>query len=229
MKTKTYPDIFLSDFDFSQGAEELSPMIMEGELLPKEGKDTSVYQSVYIFIDEIDREIEKKKRNYEENLKKRKWSKCYKEIYSRVSSEFNIEILISEITSLTNSTDENIIKKLAQEAERAKTIEKDEDFIYSSLNLLSKYHEIKRVKGEKNLSLNINTGVLSVDIIREGSDFDTLLNLAFCANGNVAFFSHDSDNDKGHSISGYMTHSGKYKSSKKIQSVLNILNRYNEE
>jgi len=100
-----------------------------------------------------------------------------------------------------------------------------EDMIYSILNFLSRYHEIRMSELERSTTVNIDSNSLLVSMIKERNDYNSILNLSFLPDGKISFFSYDTDDDNKHSISGYMTQSGKYKHSWKIKSIFNILNR----
>jgi len=224
MKTKEKKDTIFKDFDFFSYEKNLPSSYVEGEFLPKSSVPSSLQKAYYIFVDL--NSLKKTQEKTHDVINKKKWTKLYKSIYCRVTESFNIKTLEDSLDLIINSYDEKLMASLKMKLAYAAHIERSEDLIYSTLNLLSKYHEIKRVNANKNLNLNLNidTGILSLDLIAESSKYSTMLTLSFCPDGKVTFFSYDTDDDA-HSISGYMTHSGKYKSSKKIQSILNILGR----
>ena len=213
-----------SDFYFDEplsydGINDFIPTL-EGELIPKGiGIEISYSQEEYqgaikYFLTSTAYDLENKKM----------WGRIYKKLYSSVSKKIEVENLIRNLREIPEIEHDKIIMSLIDEINFSHPSDKNEDLIYSSLNFLSKYHEIKRSGGDKKVSINIETGSISMDIVKSSGLTCRMLNLTFCANGNVNFYSYDNDDaDEGHSISGYMTHSGKYKSARKIQSILNIL------
>lgn len=157
--------------------------------------------------------------------RKNEWTKTFKEINSSLARDVSIDTLKKQIEASEKFLGGDIYASLKIAIKEARTLENQDDFIYSSLNMLSKYHEISEANGIKKLYLNRDKNLISIDIIKELNNYMVTLSMMFSPNGNVSFFTYDSDPDDGYSISGYMTPSKKYSSVKKIKSILNLLNQ----
>jgi len=157
--------------------------------------------------------------------RKKEWTKRFKEINSNLASNATINVLRDQIKASERFIGEDIYTSFKMAIKEASELGNQDDFIYSSLNMLSKYHEISETHGVKKLYLNRDKNLLSIDIIKEINNYAVTLSMMFSPNGNVSFFTHDSDSDDGYSVSGYMTPSKKYSSVRKIRSILNLLNQ----
>lgn len=157
--------------------------------------------------------------------RKKEWTKIFKEINSNLASNVNLDVLSAQIKASERFIAKDIYSSFKVAIKEAREFGNQDDFIYSSLNMLSKYHEISETHGVKRLYLNRDRNLISMDIIKELNDYVVTLSMMFSPNGNISFFTHDSDSDDGYSVSGYMTPSKKYSSVKKIRSILNLLNQ----
>lgn len=157
---------------------------------------------------------------------KAEWSGAYRSLCEKISIDPSLDKLKDELVILCEYMDHDDALNMKEIISKKNEVRNTDDFIYSVLNFLSRYHEIRVTNLRRVIALNPDSSCISLNVIKERDDYDSVLSMSFLPDGKISFFSYDNDDDIAHSISGYMTQSGEYKHAKKIKSILNILNSY---
>lgn len=156
-------------------------------------------------------------------ISKNESGKKYKIFIEKISRSKTIQSIINNIDIL--QINKELETKIINTLNNININEIDSDKLYYSfINLSSKINEFQSINCEINFSLNKKTNLLQVDMTRlTSSDFLVNLSLQFSDTGNVDFFVMDNDENNISHIEGTVTRYGKYLSSYRFISIVNLI------